>query len=114
MHELSIVQALLEQVEEVREANGGGRVVTVTVRVGAWRQIVPEVFTFCYDILTRDGGLYGSRLEVEQVPAVASCAACGEVFSVEDRVLVCPVCSALGASLINGDELDLVSIEMEE
>jgi hydrogenase nickel incorporation protein HypA/HybF len=114
MHELSIVQALLEQVEQVREANGGGRVSAVTVRVGAWRRIVPDVFAFYYEILTRDGSLAGSRLDLEQVEAAARCGSCGAEFAVEDNYVVCPFCSSLGATLIRGDELDLVSIDVEE
>ena len=114
MHELSIVEALLEQVEQVREAHESRRVVAVTVRVGKWRQIVPDVFTFYYDILTREGGLSGSRLEFEQVDTTARCDACGAVFAVEDAIVVCPVCSALETTLMTGDELDLVGVELED
>jgi hydrogenase nickel incorporation protein HypA/HybF len=114
MHELSIVEALLEQVGCVREAHGGGRVSAVTVRVGKWRKVVPEVFRFHYDVLTRDGDLSGSRLEFIEVDATALCASCGALFPVEDSYVVCPECSALGGSLVTGDELDLVSVELED
>jgi hydrogenase nickel incorporation protein HypA/HybF len=113
VHELSIVEALLEQVGCVQEAHGG-RVSTVTVRVGKWRQVVPEVFRFHYDVLTREGHLSGSRLELIEVETTALCTSCGAAFTVEDSFIVCPVCSALGATLMSGDELDLVSIELED
>jgi hydrogenase nickel incorporation protein HypA/HybF len=113
VHELSIVEALLEQVGCVQEAHGG-RVSTVTVRVGKWRQVVPEVFRFHYDVLTREGRLSGSRLELIEVDTTALCTSCGALFTVEDSFVVCPVCSALGATLMTGDELDLVSIELED
>jgi hydrogenase nickel incorporation protein HypA/HybF len=114
MHELSIVQALLDQVENIRRANGCGRVAAVTVRVGKWRQVVPDVFRFYYEILTAEGQLAGSSLELEQVDATARCHACGITFTVDDAYIVCPACSALGATMLTGTELDLISIELED
>jgi len=114
MHELAIVEALLEQVGRVQEAHGGGRVSGTTVRVGKWRKVVPEVFRFHYDVLTREGTLSGSRLEIIEVDATALCASCGTLFAVEDSYIVCPECSALGGSLVTGDELELVSVDLED
>ncbi len=114
MHELSMVEAVLERVEQARRANGEGRVLNVTVRVGTWRQVVPDVFRFYYEILTRDGPLHGSCLELEQVETTAKCVTCGALFDVDDAFVVCPGCSSLGGEILTGKELELVSIELED
>jgi hydrogenase nickel incorporation protein HypA/HybF len=113
MHELGIAEALVEQVEAVRQANGGGRVIAVEVLVGTWRQVVPEILRTYFEHLTRDTPLEGATVEVQQVTATARCGRCGAEFALEDVYLVCPRCGALGCTLLTGKELDLVGLELE-
>ena len=114
MHELSIAQALVDQVEDVRTSNGGSRVSSVTVRVGTWRLVVPEILTSYYQTLTHNTPLEGSRLEIERVAATAECDGCGKTFAVEENLVVCPDCEAIGARLLTGSELNLISVELED
>lgn len=114
MHELSIAQALVDQVEEARTSNGGGRVLAVEVRVGTWRLVVPEILSGYYELLTRGTPLEGSRLEIESVAASARCGKCDKVFPVEEAWVVCPDCASLGATLLSGQELNLVGVELED
>lgn len=114
MHELSIAQALVEQVEAVRVAEGGGRVLSVTLRVGSWRLVVPEILDSYYAILTKDTMLEGSRLEIETVQAKATCNGCKNEYSVDDGFIICPRCGLLGGTLVCGKELDLVGVELED
>ena len=114
MHELSIAQALVDQVEEARVSNGGGRVLTVEVRIGTWRLVVPEILTSYYASIVRGTPLEGSSLEIESVTATARCRSCDRVFPVEEAWVVCPDCASLGADLLSGRELDLVGLELED
>jgi hydrogenase nickel incorporation protein HypA/HybF len=114
MHELSIAQALVEQVEAVRCSHQGGEVVSVGVRIGTWRLVVAESLDFYYQALTRETPLEGSRLEIEVVQARGRCAQCGEIFPVEAPLILCPVCGSLGGDLVSGQELDLVTVELAD
>jgi hydrogenase nickel incorporation protein HypA/HybF len=112
MHELSIAQALVEQVEEVRSANEGLGVVSVGLRIGTWRLVAAESLQFYYRALTRDTALNGSVLEIEVVQARGRCVQCAEVFPVEAPLILCPACGSVGGDLVSGQELDLVSVEL--
>jgi hydrogenase nickel incorporation protein HypA/HybF len=112
MHELSIAQALVEQVEEVRSSHEGRDVVSVGLRIGTWRLVVAESLEFYYRALTRDTALDGSRLEIEVVQARGRCLQCGEVFPVEAPLILCPACGGIGGDLVSGQELDLVCVEL--
>lgn len=114
MHELSIAQALVEQVEAVRAAHDGRPVVSVGVRIGTWRLVVQESLDFYYQTLTRGTPLEGSRLEIETVEARGRCPRCGGEFPVEAPLIVCPACGTVGGELVQGQELDLVSVELED
>ena len=106
MHEMSIIEALLDQVRQ--ETRPGTCVRTVHLRIGKLRQAVPEMLTFCYDAAVRDG----SWLEVEEVPAEARCRRCCLTFAVEENWFECPRCKSTEAALLKGDELQLLSLEL--
>ena len=116
MHEMSIVEALLEAVQRAcaDAMRCEARVLAVHVRVGQLRQVVPETLQFCYEAATRDTVLAGSQLEIEKVPATARCRECRAEFAVEENWFECPRCQSAGAELLTGRELDLISIELEE
>jgi hydrogenase nickel incorporation protein HypA/HybF len=113
MHEMSIVEALLEQVRQQMQPYPAARLQSVQLRVGQLRQVVPESLTFCYDAAVRGTPLEGSRLKVEELPAEARCRSCSVTFTVTDKWFVCPRCEATGADLLKGDELQLISLELE-
>ena len=114
MHEFSIAQALVEQVEATRQANGGGRVVSVEVRIGEWRQVVPEILASYFDHLTKDTPMEGARIEIERVDATARCTSCDEVFELDDVFLVCPGCGSPVCEVLTGKELELIGLELDD
>jgi hydrogenase nickel incorporation protein HypA/HybF len=114
MHELSIAQALVEQAEAARLANGGGKVIAVEVRVGEWRQVVPEILSNYFDYLSRGGPLEGARIDIDHVAATARCGACSLVYSLDDFFLICPSCGSRACELVSGQELCLVGLELED
>jgi hydrogenase nickel incorporation protein HypA/HybF len=113
MHELSIAQALVEQVEAARLANGGGRVISVQVRVGEWRQVVPEILTSYFDHLSQGTLLEAARIEIDRVAASGRCGNCAQIFTLGDVFLVCPTCGSRACELLTGRELDLVGLELD-
>jgi hydrogenase nickel incorporation protein HypA/HybF len=113
MHEMSIVESLLDAVREEQRAYPDSLVKTVRVRVGSLRQVVPEIMEFCYTAATRDTALADSRLEIEGIAARAQCGDCGAEFAVDEQWFECPQCRQVGARLVSGQELDLVGIELE-
>ena len=58
---------------KVVDRAAGRRVLTVTIRVGHLRQVVPDAMTFAWEMLTTTTSLDGARLEIEHVPATVAC-----------------------------------------
>lgn len=113
MHELSIVEALLEQVRQEARAHPTLRVHSIRLRMGALRQIVPETLKFCFVAAVQGTDLAGCSLELEQLPAVARCPKCNRTFPVEDNWFQCPQCGESGSELLTGNELELTSLELK-
>jgi hydrogenase nickel incorporation protein HypA/HybF len=114
MHEMSIVEALLQALAGELRAHPEARVRAVCVRVGQLRLVEPSMLEFCYAAATRGTSLRDSRLEIERVDAAARCGVCSLEFDVEDNWFECPRCRSANVRLLRGDELDLVSLELEE
>jgi hydrogenase nickel incorporation protein HypA/HybF len=111
VHELSIAGAV---VDTALKHAAGRRVTLVTVRAGALRQVVPESLEFYFGFVTRDTVCEGARLELEVVPARLACAACAEQWELDLPVFRCPACGGSDVTVIQGNEFEVESIEIEE
>ena len=110
MHELSLSRAIVETA--TRHA-GAGRVVQVNVTIGALRQVVPESLTFCFQLVARGTACEGAVLDSRLRPARMRCA-CGEEWELQEPSLRCPACGGAQTSVLDGDQLSVDSIEVEE
>ncbi len=109
---MSIVEALLEQIREETRDYPAKRVSIVCVRIGALRQVVPETLTFCFTAAVRGTLLEDCQLDIEQLPATARCQKCSLMFPVAESWFECPSCHEAGAELLQGNELELLSLDL--
>ena len=114
MHEFSIADAIIRATQEVVQANGGGKVEEIHLRIGELRQVVPDALLFAFDVLKQDTPLAEASLHWETVPAQVRCKACDTEYHPRDVFWECPSCGAIGAEVVAGEELDIVSITLME
>lgn len=113
MHEVSVAERMLEIVLEAAEGNGGGRVRSARLLLGALSCVEPETLRFAFDIACRGTLAEGCRLEVIAVPARLRCRSCkGEH---EGELLEpCPLCHEVGFEVLQGRELRIDTVDLEE
>ena len=109
MHELALCQAIVDTVE--RHA-GGRRVEQVDVRIGHFRQVVPDSLQFSWELLTEGTDLAGCRLVVDHVPAVIECRTCASLTTLDDPIFRCAVCGSAETFVVSGDELLVTSLDL--
>lgn len=109
MHELSLVQGVIEICEQHA---GGRRVLEVTLEIGTLSGVVPEALEFCFDAATRGTQLEGAELVIERVAASGLCNSCGQVSPMATYFDPCPVCGALAIELRSGDEMRVKDLEV--
>jgi hydrogenase nickel incorporation protein HypA/HybF len=114
MHELSLAQSIVEILRQHVPAEQESSVTGVKVRVGALSGVVPESLEFCFGVVTQGTPLGSARLEIERVPAVCACRACGHLFDVEGVAFVCPTCGGGDVRVTSGQELQVVHLELAE
>ncbi len=115
MHELSIVQALLEQVEsEVARSGHPGRVVGLFLLVGRLSGVHVDSIRFGFELLSPTTIAEGAALQIEQPKAHSVCRDCGAEPEIDELVVACPQCGSPRITIRGGQELVLQSIELED
>jgi hydrogenase nickel incorporation protein HypA/HybF len=61
MHELAIVQGI---VETVTERSGGIRILRVVVEIGRRTAVLPDALRFCFDLAAEGTAAEGAQLEI--------------------------------------------------
>jgi hydrogenase nickel incorporation protein HypA/HybF len=109
VHELAICEAIAAAVRARAEGRTPAR---VQVRIGYLRQVVPGSLIFSWELLTAGTDLEGCLLDIEHVPAVVCCRACGTRTTLELPIMACGSCDSVDVDLVSGDEFDLASFEV--
>jgi len=114
MHEFSIMQNMLTQLDDIAQKNHLVSIQQVTIRIGELRQCSPELLTFAFETLTETTLAKNAKLVIEFIPITIQCASCHQEFSVNNRCFICPHCQGTQLQIIHGKELILASIEGEQ
>lgn len=115
MHELSIAYALVETATQAANDSGARAVRVVRLRLGALSGVVQDALQFSYDIATQGTLLEGSRLEVEALPVIIHCDRCNRDVALPNiQLFCCPVCNVPSAKIVQGRELEIASLEIED
>ena len=114
MHELGIVQDLVELAEEeLAHRGGGGPVVSLTVRVGLLSGVNPEAMEFAFEIVAPSSRLGKARLKIITDRPILTCCICGHKVELDDLALECPACGRDEVEISGGRDLILESITLE-
>src|ERR1700730_8943044 len=115
VHELSIAMSIVEMTQEEAERRGGVQVSAVHLRLGAMSGVVREALLSAYEMACADTPLEGSRLVVEEVPVVVFCPSCQVRRPLSSvQLFCCPECGTPTSEIVQGKELEVVALEIEE
>jgi hydrogenase nickel incorporation protein HypA/HybF len=112
VHELSICQALIEQVEAVASKEGALQVVQVRVGLGPLSGVEPQLLQQAFQ-LARAGSIAATAsLLIDHLPVRVSCRECGQETAAEVANLACGNCGDWHTELVSGDEMLLTQVEL--
>ena len=114
MNEQPLIQALLKTVQQVADAHGATRVISIHVRIGESSQVEPELLSNTYSKLVQDTPLKDTVLTVQRAHLEAACNQCGNRFPIEHGHFECDKCGSMRVSLRGDEELLLESVTLEE
>jgi hydrogenase nickel incorporation protein HypA/HybF len=123
MHELSIASGMVEKLLQFAGENPDKKIVEVRLAVGELSHIEEEQLRFCYEAITAETPLEGSKLEVEKVDAMVICPHCsyrgrpkywdGALSGIPVATLECPSCGK-ATEATDGKECAIKSLRFTE
>jgi hydrogenase nickel incorporation protein HypA/HybF len=111
MHELSVCQNLVVQVERIaREQNA--RVSSITIKIGPLSGVEAALVEQAYPLAVAGTCLSAARLIIDSLPVRVHCRICQQDTAAAPNRLVCAHCGDWRTELLSGDELLLSSVEL--
>lgn len=109
MHELAIVTAFMEVVDEEVRSRGGGRVAAITLCVGGLQAVEPATLTSCFQLLAEGTVMDGAALTVERLPVRIHCHSCNAERQADSR-FHCASCGGADVAIVSTGGLFVKSI----
>ncbi len=113
MHELSVCQAMMSQVEAIAAREGARAVAAIVIRIGPLSGVVPELLQQAFTIARAGTLAEQAELITEVQPIRVRCLECDAESEVEANRLLCAACGSYRTQVISGDELLLASVELD-
>jgi hydrogenase nickel incorporation protein HypA/HybF len=115
MHELSIAMSIVEMAEEESGRRGGMQIKAVHLRLGLLSGVVKGALLSSYEMACEDTLLAGSQLVIEEVPVIVFCRQCDAQRPVHStQMFCCSECGTPTSEVVQGKELMVVGLEVEE
>jgi hydrogenase nickel incorporation protein HypA/HybF len=113
MHELSICQSLIDQVEGLARENQAVAVKTIWLQVGPLSGAEIPLLEHAYPLAAVGTIAEDAQLLIESMPVRVRCRTCGEESEASANRLLCGVCNDYHTELVSGDEMVLSKLEFD-
>lgn len=114
MHELSICQALIQQVENIALERDAQAVSLIVIGVGPLSGVEAQLLKNAYSIASAGTIAEQAGLRINVLPLKVKCNQCGGESEATPNKLSCRHCGNWQTQLLSGDELILLSVELEK
>ena len=113
MHEYSIVQALLNQCEEIAQQNNADSITKVVVKIGKMSGVEPHLLEIAFNTFKEKTLCDNAHFVMNVQPLTIECNLCGTITQLDEIYYKCPHCESLEVKVIDGEDMFLMTLEME-
>lgn len=114
MHEYSIVQALINQCEALAVTNKASAITKIVVKIGQYSGIEPHLLETAFETFKERTICERAQFVMNVQPLVVHCTDCQKESVLDQPHYICPVCQSIDIRVIDGEEMMLMSLEMDE
>ncbi|MDH3671522.1 MAG: hydrogenase maturation nickel metallochaperone HypA [Gammaproteobacteria bacterium] len=112
MHELSICQGLIGQVERIALQHNARAVDKIVVHIGPLSGVEIPLLHQAYSLARAGTRAENAALVTEPQPIRVVCETCGAETTAKMNRLLCGICGEYRTRLVSGDEMILASVEL--
>jgi hydrogenase nickel incorporation protein HypA/HybF len=112
MHEVGMMQSILDTAVERAKQEGAQHIRLVQMRVGEASGMVPESLKFAFEVVKKGTIAEDAHLQIDYVPTVCYCCNCYLEFQPVDQIYECPQCHQMSTEVRQGKEFVLEFLEV--
>ena len=113
MHEYSIVQALLEQIETIADENNTDKVTKVITKIGVMSGVEPHLLETAFNTFKEKTICENAEFVMNIQPLKLLCKECHKESEPKRVEYCCLECKSLNVEVIDGEDMYLMSVEMD-
>ena len=113
MHELSIVQNILDIAESEARKNNATKIIKIGLKIGEMSGVVIDSINFCFETLKGNTIARDAELLIDHVPLKGKCKNCNSNFQINNYIFKCNTCNNNDIEIISGRELFVDELEVE-
>jgi len=107
MHEISLLENVLEILKENAKAQGFTQVKKVYLEIGKLSCVEPEALNFGFDVVMKNTLAEHAELEITQTEGLGLCGHCRQKVQLETLHDPCPVCGHPDVVVTQGKEMKI-------
>lgn len=111
MHELSLCQALLTQVEQLATTHGATQVTRIRLTIGPLAGVEATLLQHAYPLAAIGSRAERAELVIESTPIRVRCWDCGMETTALVNRLCCGACGSVTTQVVSGTEMLLAQVE---
>ena len=112
MHELSICQSIMQQLEQIAKDNHADLIESVYLQIGPLSGVEPELLKQAFPLAAAGSCASQASVHITVPPIRVHCEICGEESPATANRLLCGACGDYHTRVISGDEMLLNSVEL--
>lgn len=112
MHEVSLMESVVALATQHAQQQQATRVHRIALNVGLGSGVVPEALEFAFEIVAQQTSAASAVLELHLIPVQCFCSHCQLPFQPEGSFYECPHCHQLSWRVLQGETLELASLEV--
>ena len=112
MHELSVCQALITQVQGIATQHGALAVKLIRLQIGPLSGVEASLLENAFPLASAGTVAENAVLYIDRLPVRVRCQQCGAETEAAVNRLICGKCGDYHTQLISGDEMMLASVEL--
>jgi hydrogenase nickel incorporation protein HypA/HybF len=107
MHEISLLENVLEILEENAKSQGFKQVKKVCLEIGMLSCVEQDALRFGFDVVMKNTLAENAELEIKQTQGLGICKHCGQTVQLETLHDPCIICGSPGVVVTQGNEMKI-------
>ena len=113
MHEYSMVQSLIDSCKKHVKENDATKVTKIVVKIGVLSGVEPYLLQSAFEMFKIDTICHEANLVLNIQKMKIRCNNCNCEQELDKNEFICPKCASYSLKVLDGEEMYLMSLELE-